>query len=83
LPGVEIIQRDACIFNEGTNGEELYLKINKSQLQGEKVQVSYNSYKHLTIRLITGDSDKLIVFDKSASEEIIDFLKDRNRDLPF
>lgn len=41
------------------------------------VQVSYNDWGHLAIRLIRPDgSDTLAVFGRAASERIIKFIKD-------
>lgn len=75
---IEIIKR-----REGEKSE-------KFQINGEKVQVSYNSWGHLVIRVIQPliedagpgcainekDNDTLVVLDKQTSEEVIKFCKE-------
>ena len=60
---IEIIER-----REGEKSE-------KQQIIGEKVQVSYNSWGHLAIRVIRPceGGDTLIVLDKETSEKVIGF----------
>jgi hypothetical protein len=46
----------------------------KEQVTGEMMQVSYNSWGHLVVRVIQGDTqDVLVVFNKQVSENIIQF----------
>lgn len=72
---IEIIKR-----REGEKSE-------KQQINGEKVQVSYNSWGHLVIRVIQphpktvlddGGHDTLIVLDKRTSLEVIRFIESIN-----
>lgn len=49
-----------------------------------KVQISYNSWGHLTIRLLQNNDpneDTLIVFNQRISGEIIDFSRNNVRDI--
>lgn len=63
-------------------------KSQKEQLNGSRVQVSYNSWGHLVVRVIIDDTeDSLVVFDKKASQEVINFsqrfITKTDRPLPF
>lgn len=63
---IEIIKRE-----EGAMSE-------KEDIRGWNMQVSYNDWGHLVVRVIhsnTPMADTLVVFDKSTSERIIEFAK--------
>ena len=54
----------------------------KEQVQGRSVQVSYNDWGHICIRVIhtelqegAKEADTLIVFERDTSRRIIDFCK--------
>jgi hypothetical protein len=46
---------------------------NKEYIRGEGVQVSYNDWRHLVIRVINGDADTLVVFDQATTNRILEF----------
>jgi hypothetical protein len=53
----------------------------KEQINGQ-VQVSYNDYGHLVIRIIHGtERDTLIVLNESTSYRVIDFCQNRIRNI--
>lgn len=74
MVGVEILHRDVITASE--NGDSKTMSVKKLKIQGEKCQASYNSYGHIAIRFIDGESDKLLVFDRRSSLEIIRFCRE-------
>jgi hypothetical protein len=51
-----------------------------------KVQISYNSWGHLTIRLLQNNDpneDTLIVFNQRVSSNVISFCRDQIKDVVF
>lgn len=67
---IEIIKR-----NEG-------YKSQKEQINGVNLQISYNDWGHIAVRVIEDEGkDTLVVFDSSTSRRIINFLK--QNDPPF
>ncbi|HBX22631.1 MAG TPA: hypothetical protein DEF34_03185 [Desulfotomaculum sp.] len=75
MASAEIIHRNAVPMETTEGDKSIALEIDKTQITGEKCQVSYNSYGHMAVRFIDGESDKLIVFDQQSSREIIQFCK--------
>lgn len=66
----------------------------KETIQGRNVQIAYNDYGHITVRVINDSTqDTLIVFNTHVSYNMINFIKDRvkepighnfnDSDLPF
>lgn len=82
---IEILERSKNMVKE------------KYQISGGRRQISYNSDGRLVIRVYDGSGDKLVVFDRLLSEDIINFVKhsirypvgqfpvrkDNNDDVPF
>ena len=65
---IEIIER-----KEGVRNQKRYIS-------GWKVQVSYNDWGHIAVRVIHNDTpmeDTLVVFDKKTSERIIHFCQNK------
>lgn len=61
---IEIIKRKECEKSE------------KQQIDGDRVQISFNSWGHLVIRVIQGnDADTLIVLDQKTSDATMNFIK--------
>ncbi|EGO63537.1 hypothetical protein [Acetonema longum] len=77
---IEIIER-SC-YNETFGTEKLPIaKVEKMEINGLRVQASYNSDGHLVVRALQGKgsdgypNDTLVVFDQAASDVIISFCR--------
>ena len=55
----------------------------KSQLSGEKSQVAINDWGHLTIRIIDGQDDTLVVLNRETTNRVINFLRKNSDFIPF
>jgi hypothetical protein len=77
---IEIIKR-----REGEKSVKEQISGRWGRVQG--VQVSYNDWGHLVVRLIQNDEeDTLVVFNRDISDSIIEFCKKislGNKDIPF
>lgn len=66
---LEIIKRQNI---ENPDFGEL-IQVKKDSFAGDKVQISYNSWGHLVVRIIQPNGDVLAVFDAATTREILNF----------
>jgi len=80
---IEVITRKTDKIAKPLAPNVFFCHVIKSQFNGEKSQVAINDWGHLTIRIIDGQDDTLVVLNRETTNRVINFLRKNSDFIPF